>query len=58
MAHLIYKCPRTAMKVQTWIAEEVAHPDPTTTFEPVRCPACTHVHFINRSSGRLLGDRG
>lgn len=46
------------MKVQTWIAEEVAHPDPTTTFEPVRCPACTHVHFINRSSGRLLGDRG
>ncbi|MGP9811608.1 hypothetical protein ACTZWT_08875 [Rhodopseudomonas sp. NSM] len=45
------------MKVQTWIAEEVASSDPT-TFEQVRCPACTHVHFVNRSSGRLLGEKG
>lgn len=45
------------MKVQTWIAEEVVTHEPT-TFELVRCPACTQVHFVNRSSGKLLGDKG
>jgi hypothetical protein len=56
MAHVIYKCPRTAMRVQTWVAEEVT-PSAANTFELVRCPACTQVHFVNRVDGKLLGDK-
>lgn len=55
MSHVIYKCPRTAMKVQAWVAEE--HPQAASTFELVRCPACTQVHFVNRADGKLLGDK-
>lgn len=57
MPHVMYKCPRTAMKVQAWVAEEVTPPT-ATTFELIRCPACTQVHFVNRADGKLLGDKG
>ena len=56
MPHVIYKCPRTAMKVQAWVAEEIT-PPAATTFELIRCQACTQVHFVNRVDGKLLGDR-
>ncbi|WP_182915247.1 hypothetical protein [Rhodopseudomonas palustris] len=44
------------MKVQAWVAEEVT-PSTATTFELVRCQACTQVHFVNRTDGKLLGDK-
>jgi hypothetical protein len=56
MSHVIYKCPRTAMKVQAWVVEDVT-PPAASTFELVRCPACTQVHFVNRSDGSLLGQK-
>jgi len=43
------------MNVQAWLAD-----DPVTTkrkgYELFDCPACTQIHFINRSTGKLLGD--
>jgi phage FluMu protein Com len=56
MAHILYQCPRTAMKVQTWLAEEAPAAARPQAFEAVTCPACTQLHFINRTTGKLLGD--
>lgn len=57
MAHVLYQCPRTNMKVQTWLSDAPASNKPG-EFEIVTCPACTQMHFINRATGKLLGDRG
>jgi hypothetical protein len=45
------------MKVQTWVSEANT-PETARSFEIVSCPACTQLHFINRTTGRLLGDNG
>ena len=52
---ILYKCPRTAMNVQQQLD---AVPEAAVTEDahvPVRCPACTMLHFVNISSGKLLG---
>ena len=54
MGNLIFKCPRTGFNVQ--LAEAPAH-DPQYTYETVVCQACAGLHFINRSTGRLLGEK-
>jgi hypothetical protein len=56
MAHILYQCPRTTLKVQAWLAEEATPTAKPQGFEAVTCPACTQLHFINRSTGKLLGD--
>jgi hypothetical protein len=33
-----------------------AKDDRSGIYETVNCPACTRLHFIERASGRLLGD--
>ena len=38
------------------INERPADPDaPEDEYEGVICPACTRLHFVNRKTGRLLG---
>lgn len=54
MANLIFKCPHTGMNVQHWLADEPAD-DSHSSYETVVCQACSRFHFINRSSGKLLG---
>ena len=44
------------MNVQHWLAEETASDDPHCSYETVVCQACSRLHFINRSSGKLLGE--
>jgi hypothetical protein len=56
MANVVFKCPRTGMNVQHWIAEEATPDDPHCTYETVVCKACTRLHFINRGTGKLLGE--
>jgi hypothetical protein len=29
------------------------HPD---SYESVTCPACTRIHLVNKTTGRMLGD--
>ncbi|MBV8699431.1 MAG: hypothetical protein JO052_16465 [Bradyrhizobium sp.] len=55
MPHLLFKCPRTGMNVQHWLAEPDPG-DPRLVYESVVCKACTRIHFINSSTGKLLGD--
>ena len=54
--HILFKCPRTGMKVQHWL--EKASPDEREdNYKSVACPACTLTHFIHRETGKLLGEK-
>jgi hypothetical protein len=55
MSNVVFKCPRTGLNVQHWL-EESKLDDPHSTYESVICKACTRLHFINRSTGTLLGE--
>lgn len=56
MGNNVFQCPRTGVYVQHWMAEEIAPDAPLCTYESVMCRACGRLHFINRDTGRLLGD--
>jgi hypothetical protein len=56
MGNVIFRCPRTGMNVQHWLADEPPSDDAVSSYETVTCSACAGFHFINRSSGKLLGD--
>ena len=45
------------MNVQHWMAEEVTPETPLGAYDPVVCTACARIHFVNRLTSRLLGDR-
>ena len=57
MTHFIFKCPRTGKSAQHWQADEVMPGDAQCTYETVICQACGRLHFINRSTGKLLGEQ-
>ena len=54
-ALIVFRCPRTGMKVQTLLTRQAAS-EPK-SYEFVTCPACTQFHFINKATGKALGDR-
>jgi hypothetical protein len=54
--HILFKCPQTSMNVQHWLADEPACTSPRDAYETVICQACTKLHFINKSTGRLAGE--
>jgi hypothetical protein len=58
MSNIVFRCSRTGMYVQLWLAEEVSPDAPACTYETVMCKACGRLHFINRRTGKLLGDFG
>jgi hypothetical protein len=53
MAHLVFTCPTTSMNVQHWSDEDADVREDE--YEGIICPACTGLHFLNRKTGRLLG---
>ena len=53
--HIVFRCPQTGLNVQHWLADEPD--DPIVTYKSVLCQACTKLHFINSSTGKLLGER-
>ena len=57
MSNFVFKCPRTGMNVQHRLADEAVPGDQRCTYETVLCQACGRLHFINRSSHRLLGEK-
>jgi hypothetical protein len=54
MAQIIFRCPNTSMIVQHWMDDD--EPSDQGTYEAIECPACERMHFINKSTGKLLGD--
>jgi hypothetical protein len=57
MSNFVFKCPQTGMNVQHRQADEPVPGDQRCTYETVLCQACGRLHFINRSSHRLLGEK-
>jgi len=56
MTHFIFKCPLTGMNVH-WQADGITPEEPQCTYETVVCQACSRLHFINRATGKLLGEQ-
>ena len=50
---IIFRCPQTGMDVQTLLYKQGK--DEARTYEAVTCPACTRLHFIDKSTGKTLG---
>jgi hypothetical protein len=44
------------MNVQHWLADEPISAGQRSEIETVTCQACTKLHFITRSTGKLLGE--
>ena len=59
MAKLIFRCVQTGMNVQVWLPDEgpTDHADAADSYEAVTCPACTRIHLVNTTTGKMLGDR-
>jgi hypothetical protein len=55
MGSVLFTCPATSMKVQHWL--EGNGDVSETEYEVFTCPACARLHFINRKTGKLLGQR-
>jgi len=57
MPPVLFKCPTTGQNVQ-WSAEETSgEKGPSVTYKSIPCPACTRLHFMNPSTGKLLGQK-
>jgi hypothetical protein len=53
MAPFLYRCPKTGQLVQGWSAEEIPADDDS--YESVTCLACSQLHFVSRTTGKVLG---
>jgi hypothetical protein len=56
MTNLIFRCVRTGLNVQVWLPER-APTDGADSYEAVTCPACARIHFVNKTTGKMLGDK-
>ena len=50
---IVFKCPQTGLNVQHRLTDEPGD----RTHVSVSCPACTRLHLIERTSGKLVGER-
>jgi hypothetical protein len=48
--------PTTGLKMQGWLEDESSSENSSASYEAVICTACTRVHFVNRKTGRSIGD--
>ena len=55
MGAFVFTRPTTKLKVQHWLDDD--NDALENEFQGVVCPACTKLHFINRKTGKLLGDK-
>ena len=47
---IIFRCPQTGMDVQTLLHKQ--EKNDARAYEAVTCPACTRLHFIDKSTGK------
>ena len=53
MAPILFRCPIKGVMVQSFIADDPSEDD-TETYQSVPCAACSGMHFVNASTGRVL----
>ena len=56
MANFVFRRPTTSMNVQHWSDEDDDVREHE--YEGIICPAYTRLHFLNRRTGKLLGQEG
>ncbi|MGE3145000.1 MAG: hypothetical protein AB7K35_05390 [Pseudorhodoplanes sp.] len=56
MPAFLYKCPVTGHQVQGWVAEFVPREEPD-SHRAITCLACRQLHFVQPSTGTVLGAR-
>jgi hypothetical protein len=56
MSKLLFKCPVTDICVQHWLDDDVPNA-PGERYHSIVCPACARLHFVNRKTGRVLGQK-
>ena len=54
MGAFLFTCPTTKLKVQHWLDDDDDALE--NEFKGIICSACMKLHFINRRTGKLLGD--
>jgi hypothetical protein len=53
MPPFLYRCPNTGQRVQGFVADKPEENDEE--YRSVACLACAQMHFVNSSTGRVLG---
>jgi hypothetical protein len=53
----IFRCPTTGLNVQH-VFEEAPETDDDRVYVGVRCLACSGIHLVSRTTGRLAADKG
>ena len=53
MATFLYRCPKTRLRVQGWVADELIEADKQ-SYEAMNCLACGGVHLVNPISGKMI----
>jgi hypothetical protein len=53
MATFLFRCPNKNLLVQAWTADDLSGDD--AAFFPVECVACRQMHYVNPTTGRVLG---
>ena len=51
---IIFHCPQTGMALQTLLCKQ-EHEEARPYYVAITCPACTRLHFIDKSTGKALG---
>jgi hypothetical protein len=54
METFVFRCPRTSLNVQGFVADDVSSEDEM--FISIGCLACGQAHFVNPKTGKILGD--
>jgi hypothetical protein len=54
MAPFLYRCPNTSQQVQGYFADDPI--EDADEYQSVTCLACRRTHFVNPSTGKVLGE--
>jgi hypothetical protein len=55
MADIMFYCPNADLSVRQTLENNVQQKSDEEIYEAVLCFACTRLHFINKKTGKLLG---
>jgi hypothetical protein len=54
MGAVVYRCPKTFLRVKGWLADDPAQHGEH--YELVNCLACGGQHLVNPATGKILAD--
>jgi hypothetical protein len=55
MATFLYRCPKTRLRVQGWVADEPSQPEKQ-SYEAINCLACGGLHLVNPVSEKTINE--